>query len=252
MAISAAREAGMIILKYYNNNYHIRDKGFSNPVTTADTEADTFLGNTILAEFPGDGWLSEETKDSTERLSKQRVWVVDPLDGTIEFIRGIPEFVVSVALTIDREPVVGVIYNPLTKEMFSAMTGSASRLNGNEIHCSANTELHEATVYVSRSETKSGLWKPFEDMFKMLIVSGSIANKLVHTAANYSDLTISLRPKNEWDICAADLIVRNAGGLLINRDLNPIRYNSENPFIPNGLIAGPPQLLEKVKPLFKI
>ena len=244
-------EAGKIILKYFNTTYHIRDKGFNNPVTTADLEADMFLRNTILAEFPNDGWLSEETKDSTERLSKQRVWIVDPLDGTIEFIRRIPEFVVSIALTIDREPVVSVIYNPLTKELFSTMTGSESRLNGKVIHCSANTELHNATVYVSRSETDSGLWKPFEDVFKMLIVSGSIANKLVHTAANHSDLTISLRPKNEWDICAADLIIRNAGGLLINRDLNPIRYNSKNPFIPNGLIAGPPQLVEKVKPLFK-
>jgi len=215
-------------------------------------EADLFLRNTILAEFPKDGWLSEETKDSTERLSKQRVWVVDPLDGTIEFIRGIPEFVVSIALTIDHEPVVGVVYNPLTKELFSTMTGSESQLNGNVIYCSANTELNQATVYVSRSETKSGLWKPFEDVFKILIVSGSIANKLVHTAAKHSDLTISLRPKNEWDICAADLIVRNAGGLLINRNLKPIHYNSEDPSIPNGLIAGPPQVVEKVKPFFKI
>lgn len=252
LAIAVAQDAGKIILKYYHGSYTIRDKGLNDPVTTADLEADAFLRNRILSEFPDDGWLSEETRDSTARLAQRRVWVVDPLDGTIEFIHGIPEFVVSIALTIEREPVVGIVYNPLTKELFSALAGSVSQLNGAEIHCSTKTELREATVYVSRSETRAGLWKPYENIFKKQITGGSIANKMVHTATNHSDLTISLRPKNEWDICAADLIVRCAGGIVINRNLNPIRYNSENPAVPNGLLAGPPRLLEKAKPLFKI
>jgi len=251
LAISAAQEAGKILLKYYDNHYEINQKDNDSPVTTADLEADIYLRNTILAEFPDDGWLSEETADSTERLTKKRVWVVDPLDGTIEFIHGHAEFVVSVALTENSEPVVGVVYNPLTRELFTAMAGDISRLNGAPIQCSTKTELSKSTVYVSRSETKSGKWDRYDGIFKLRFVSGSIAYKLVHTAACHSDMTISLHPKNEWDICAADLIIRNAGGRLINRNLETVCYNSSDPFIPNGLIAGPHHLVEKAIPIFQ-
>jgi len=92
-----------------------------------------------LGEFPGDGWLSEETRDSAERLSKKRVWVVDPLDGTRDFIAGRTEFVVSIALVEDAEPVIGVIYNPVTEELFTAIKDQPSQLNESVISCSTNS-----------------------------------------------------------------------------------------------------------------
>ena len=98
LAKGAAIEAGGLILNYYKSDYEIKDKGYHNPVTTADNAADTRLREILTEARPEYGWLSEETVDSPERLTKERVWVVDPLDGTKEFIEGVPHFVVSIAL----------------------------------------------------------------------------------------------------------------------------------------------------------
>ena len=115
----AARNAGKILMKYYKSeDNEVKMKGIDNPVTIADNEADKYLSEFLIGEFPDDGWLSEETVDTEERLSKNRVWIVDPLDGTKEFIEGIPHFSVSIALVHDGRPILGVIYNPATNEMF--------------------------------------------------------------------------------------------------------------------------------------
>ena len=124
LAKEAAVNAGELILNYYKADYEIRDKGYQNPVTTADHASDAFLKDTLTKAYPEYGWLSEETVDSKERLSKKRVWVVDPLDGTKEFIEGVPHFVVSIALVESGIPIVGVLYNPVTAEMFSASKGN--------------------------------------------------------------------------------------------------------------------------------
>jgi myo-inositol-1(or 4)-monophosphatase len=205
-----------------------------------------------LREFPDDGWLSEETRDSAERLSKKRVWVVDPLDGTRDFIAGRPEFVVSIALVENANPTIGVIYNPVTGELFTAVKDQPSQLNGSVISCSTKKQLNESTIYVSRSETRAGLWKQYRDLFKKQVVCGSVAYKLAHIAAAHGDLFVSLKPKNDWDICAGDLIVRNADGIIVNHKSDTIRYNTANPFIPHGLIAGPSQLVKRALPYFKI
>ena len=205
-----------------------------------------------MGEFPNDGWLSEETRDSAERLSKKRVWVVDPLDGTRDFIAGRPEFVVSVALVEDTKPVIGIIYNPVTEELFTAVKDQPSQLDGSVISCSTKLQLSESAIYVSRSETRAGLWEQYKDLFKKQVVCGSVAYKLAHIAASHGDLFVSLKPKNDWDICAGDLIIRNAGGKLINRKSDTMRYNTAVPFIPHGLIAGPSQLVKRALPYFKI
>ena len=137
LAKDAAIEAGKIILSYYKSDYEIRDKGYHNPVTTADHAADTFLKETLTKDRPEYGWLSEETVDSPARLSKDRVWVVDPLDGTKEFIEGVPNFVVSVALVEKGFPIVGVLYNPVTKETFTAAKDEGAYLDGELIRCTA-------------------------------------------------------------------------------------------------------------------
>ena len=129
----AARNAGKILMKYYKSeDNEVKMKGIDNPVTIADNEADKYLFEFLIGEFPDDGWLSEETVDTEERLSKNRVWIVDPLDGTKEFIEGIPHFSVSIALVHDGDPVIGVIYNPATNEMFSCQKGKGVYLNGHK------------------------------------------------------------------------------------------------------------------------
>ena len=129
IALEASRGAGDIIMKYYKHDYEIKEKGYHNPVTTADNEADDFLKKTLLDARPDYGWLSEETVDSKERLTKKKVWIVDPIDGTKEFIEGVPQFVVSIGLVDNGKPVVGILHNPATDETFYASHGCGSFLN---------------------------------------------------------------------------------------------------------------------------
>ncbi|MGY8787867.1 MAG: 3'(2'),5'-bisphosphate nucleotidase CysQ [Fidelibacterota bacterium] len=245
LAKDAAIEAGKIILSYYKADYEIRDKGYHNPVTTADHAADTFLKETLTKDRPEYGWLSEETVDSPDRLSKDRVWVVDPLDGTKEFIEGVPNFVVSVALVEKGFPIVGVLYNPVTKETFTAAKDEGAYLDGELIRCTAKENLNDMVILNSRSETRRGLWSPFDGTFGELRAIGSVAYKLGLTAAGKADIFASLRPKNEWDICAGNCIINEAGGKLIDLHGNPRQYNLEKTLITPGLIAGKIDAVDK-------
>ena len=157
LAKDAAIEAGGLILNYYKAEYEIKDKGYHNPVTTADHAADSYLKKVLKDARPEYGWLSEETVDSPERLTKDRVWVVDPLDGTKEFIEGVPNFVVSVGLVENGLPIVGVLYNPVTKETFTAAKGEGAHLNGESIQCLTKEDIGEMVILNSRSETMGTL-----------------------------------------------------------------------------------------------
>ncbi|MAO86522.1 MAG: 3'(2'),5'-bisphosphate nucleotidase CysQ, partial [Candidatus Marinimicrobia bacterium] len=210
IAKTAAIEAGGIILNYYKADYEIKDKGYHNPVTTADNAADTRLKEILTETRPEYGWLSEETVDSHKRLKKERVWIVDPLDGTKEFIEGVPHFVVSVALVENGNPIVGVLYNPVTAETFTAAKGEGAELNGEEIQCATKDNVGNMVILNSRSETRRGLWAPYDGTFGELRAIGSVAYKLGLTAAGQADIFASLRPKNEWDICAGNCIINEA------------------------------------------
>ncbi len=245
IAISAAQEAGATVLKYYKADYEIKEKGYHNPVTTADHAADAQLKKILRDAFPDYGWLSEETVDSKERLAKERVWVVDPLDGTKEFIEGVPHFVISIALVDKQQPVIGVLYNPVTKELFSAAAGVGAALNGEPIRCATRTSVDQMVILNSRSETRRGLWAPFDDTFGELRAIGSVAYKLGLTAAGQADIFASLRPKNEWDICAGNCIINEAGGKLIDLNGNQVNYNNASTLITPGLIAGEYDAVDK-------
>ena len=245
IAKDAAIEAGGLILSYYKADYEIKDKGYHNPVTTADHAADARLKDMLTGSYPDYGWLSEETVDSKKRLNKDRVWVVDPLDGTKEFIEGVPHFVVSVALVENGEPILGVLYNPVTTETFTAIKGQGAMLDGEKIKCSEKEKPDEMVIFNSRSETRSGLWDPFQDTFKELKAIGSVAYKLGLTAAGRADIFASLRPKNEWDICAGNCIINEAGGKLVDLYGNARQYNSPDTLITPGLIAGQVDAVDK-------
>ena len=236
---------------YYKADYEIHDKGYHNPVTTADHAADSLLKEMLTESCPDYGWLSEETVDSPDRLSKERVWVVDPLDGTKEFIEGVPQFVVSIAIVENGEPVVGVLYNPVTKDTFAAAKGEGAFLNDKPIHCVTKDSVGDMVILNSRSETRRGLWEPFANTFGELRAIGSVAYKLGLTAAGKADIFASLRPKNEWDICAGNCIINEAGGKLIDLNGNIRRYNQEYTIIEPGLIAGDTEAVAKVMNVFK-
>lgn len=234
-AVQAAREAGAIISGYYDGTVEVREKGHDNPLTAADLESNARIRSLVAAAFPDDGWLSEETADSTERLTRRRVWVVDPLDGTKEFIQHIPEFCVCIALVEDGRPVVGVEYNPATSRLYVAARGRGTTMNGQPVRVSPTAVVAEARVMASRSEDKRGEWDPFKAHCRV-VLTGSVAFKLAELSAGNGDATFTLTPKNEWDICAGSILVEEAGGKVTGLDGRPLVFNQPSPLRP-GMIA---------------
>ncbi len=237
VAVEAARAAGSVLRRRFEGSYTVRykNRGIDDPVTEADTEANTVIRAHIETHFPQDGWLSEETSDSPARLGKRRVWIVDPMDGTREFVRRLPEFAVSIALADAGEPVLGVVYNPIHDELIAGARGSGVTLNGAPARVTSHGELDTARVLASCSEFEAGEWEEFQGELQFAVV-GSVAYKLGLLAAGRCDATFSLRPKNEWDVCAGHALVSEAGGRMTDRFGAPLRFNRRQPAFP-GTIA---------------
>lgn len=217
--------AGEVILKTRARGFSVSLKPNQDVLTEADLAANQVLKNTLLGSFPEDGWLSEETADTPERLSNERVWIVDPIDGTREFIKSIPEYAISVALVERGEVVLAGVYNPETKECFHAVKGGGAFLNNQPIQC--RQAFHPpAVLLASRSEFQRGEWASFSA--NDVKVVGSIAYKLALVAAGYADATFSLGPKSEWDIAAGVLLVTESGGIASTRDGKPFQFNQPN------------------------
>ncbi|MEO5345675.1 MAG: 3'(2'),5'-bisphosphate nucleotidase CysQ [Magnetococcus sp. YQC-9] len=233
---AAAHEAGEAIMRYFRLGQtvsalaEVREKGFDNPLTKADLEADALLRERLLGSHPHCGWLSEETVDNPDRLAQRAIFVVDPIDGTKEFIAGLPQFALSLALVEEGLPVAACIHNPATNETFTALGGGGSRLNGVPIQVTERRVLHGATCLASRSETARGDWEPFLSEWQVQTM-GSIAYKLALVASGRFDMTFTLSPKNEWDFCAGDLLVREAGGRVTHKSGARFRYNQSNPTV---------------------
>jgi myo-inositol-1(or 4)-monophosphatase len=236
LAKKAAREAGEILRGYYKREgLKVGLKSPDNPVTQADLEADSAIKKVLRDPFPSYGWLSEETVDNDDRLKCRRVWIVDPLDGTKEFINGIPEFSVAIALIEDGVPILGVTYNPIKREMYSSARGVGCHLNTRRVRVTRLRTLKRATVLASRSETARGEWQVFHGM---LIVSptGSVAYKLAMVAAGKADATFTRSPKSEWDIASGAALVAEAGGTITDAAGRELRFNKRNVKL-EGLIA---------------
>jgi len=163
------------------------------------------------------------------------VWIVDPLDGTKEFIKGIPEFAVAIALIEDGVPALGVTYNPIKREMYWAARGVGCHLNTRRVRVTRKRTLKGATVLASRSETARGEWQGFDGMLKVS-PTGSVAYKLAIVAAGKADATFTRSPKSEWDIASGAALVIEAGGTITDIKGREIRFNQRNVKL-EGLIA---------------
>jgi myo-inositol-1(or 4)-monophosphatase len=244
-ALAAAREAGAILLRHWTDDLRHWEKSDDNPVTRADLEADQAIAARLRAALPEDARLSEETVSDPIRLRSRRVWIVDPMDGTKEFIGKIPEFGVSIALVEDGEPVVGVIHNPAARTTVWATRGGGTFRDGAQVRVSPVTRLADAVVIASRTEIKRDQFAPYAGWFRELRPVGSIAWKLACIASGEGDLNVSVAPKNEWDVCAGDVLVREAGGVYVAFDGSRRRYNQEKTLIEAGMAAGPPALVQQ-------
>lgn len=239
-ALDAARE---VFARFTPGAIETEYKAGHDPVTEADRAVDAVLRQNLLRD--GEGWLSEETADNAARLDKQRVWIVDPLDGTREFVMGLPEFCVSIGYIENGKPVAGGIYNPATQESFLGAVDSGVLYNGKPAQASLRTSLAGALVLASRSEVKRGEWKQFENAPFRTQAMGSVAYKLALVAAGKADVTFTLTPKNEWDVAAGAALVQSAGGFVLTLENSPLVCNRKNPLI-SGLLAGGPDLRKEL------
>lgn len=246
VAERAAREAGETIMALYGTNYRIEEKGKGQPVTPADLEANLKIQEVLLGRYPDDGWLSEESRDDSRRLTRSRVWVIDPIDGTKEFIQCVPQFSVSIGLVVDGKVALGVVYNPAEHKFYAAMRGGGARLNGSPIEVSPRKEPLGARLLVSRSESRRK-FTPFAGRYRLEPV-GSIAYRLALVAGGEGDGTITFRSIHEWDVCAGVLIVEEAGGTVIDGDGNAICFNQPDPLI-HGLVASNESLAPGIRKL---
>src|SRR6202161_3503177 len=236
--IENALEAARVVFSGFTpGDVQAEYKAGHDPVTAADKAVDAVLRQNLLRE--DEGWLSEESADDLSRLDKSRVWVVDPLDGTREFVMGLPEFCVSIGFVENGKPVAGGIYNPATKETFLGSIDSGVLYNGQLARPSQRTTLAGALVLASRSEVKRGEWKAFENGGFKVQAMGSVAYKLALVAAGLADVTFTLTPKNEWDVVAAAALVQSAGGFVSTLEGTSLSANRRDPLLSGLLASGP-------------
>jgi myo-inositol-1(or 4)-monophosphatase len=236
---AALADARVIFDRFTPGAIDAEFKAGHDPVTEADRAIDAVLRQNLLRH--GEGWLSEESVDDFTRLEKSRVWVIDPLDGTREFVKGIPEFCVSIGFVEDGIPVAGGIHNPARNETFLGALDAGVLYNGKPATPSPRTSLHGAITLASRSEVKRGEWKPFENGPLEIQAMGSVAYKLARVSAGLADITFTLTPKHEWDVAAGAALVLSSGGFVTSLENSAFRANHKNPLI-SGLIAGGPHL----------
>jgi myo-inositol-1(or 4)-monophosphatase len=230
LILDAAREAGALARDIRRKGLEIEYKADDNtPVTNADLATDKLLTERLRAARPDYGWLSEETRDTPERLGKTRLWVVDSIDGTNSFVAGIPEFAISVGLVDRGRAVIGVVFNPVTGELYHAVAGGGAFLNGAPIHVSRTDEAAEVRrIAAARSEMGRGEFDHFTAPWQVSPL-GSTAYKMAKVAEGRVDVFVSAGSKAEWDVAGAAVVVAEAGGRVTRLDGAELRYNQPDP-----------------------
>lgn len=244
----AALAAGKLALDYRARGLTTQWKPGNSPVTDGDLAVDALLRETLLVARPDYGWLSEETADNPDRLSKSRLFIVDPIDGTQAYMKGKPWFSVCIAVVEDGRPTAGVVFAPDLDEIYEASLGGAARLNGQRIHVSDRATLEGCAILSDAQMLAHPAWtNPWPDM--EVASRNSVAYRMALVAAGTFDAALALSSKQEWDIAAADLICSEAGGRVTDHKDRTFRYNRPNPRQSSLVCAGPalhPLLIERV------
>jgi myo-inositol-1(or 4)-monophosphatase len=239
----AMRQAGQQVLKLAAEGFETHIKKDRSPVTTADLAVNQILHELLLTAFPHDAWLSEEGPDDPRRLENKRVWVIDPIDGTKYFMRGIPQYAISVALVESHQPVVAAVYNPATDELFSAVRGMGAWLNGQPIHVTPARD-GRPVVLVNPPALERGVFRAIEAAAECRAM-GSIAYTLAQVAAGRADATLNLDGLNEWDVAGGVLLIEEAGGMVMDRNGSPVCFNQAKTTI-HGILAANKDLLDRL------
>ncbi len=236
----SATEAAELVMGYFENDPKSWKKNDVSPVSEADLASDALLQKRLLGARPDYGWLSEETEDNPERLSRESVWIVDPIDGTNAFLQGKPDFTICAGLARGGEAVAGVVVNPVHRQVFTAIRGQGAWMNGDTLQGPTEAPLEEARFLCRRNVMKSERWAGAVPNAKSAYI-GSLAYQLCVLAMGDRDAAVSVNPLHEWDIAAAGLILTEAGGVVTDQRGEALKYNQSVPRM-DGMICAAPGL----------
>jgi myo-inositol-1(or 4)-monophosphatase len=230
----AVRAGGAIALQYYQTDYKRWSKDCGSPVTEADLAVNGYLQETLTAARPDYGWLSEESADDDARLSKSHVFVIDPIDGTVAFLKGRPHFTICAAVVVAGRPSCGAIYNPASDELYAARLGAGATRNGVAIAPGTRNTIAGCAMLGDRTQLSR---PPFPPMH--LQNRNSVAYRIMLVADGSADASVSLTAKRDWDLAAADIILHEAGGRLTDARGAPLTYNRPSTLQPSLVAANP-------------
>jgi myo-inositol-1(or 4)-monophosphatase len=249
LIVEAAQKAGELASSLRQRGLEIAYKAGDSPVTNADLAADRLLTETLRGARPDYGWLSEETADDPARLSKRRLFVVDPIDGTRAFLKGRPWWAVCVAVVEDARPIAGVVFAPQLDETYSASADGAATLNGLPIAASATSQVEGCGMVGDPRMFSHPAWPtPWPQM--RVEQRSSTAYRMCLVASGQFDAAMAMLPKHDWDLAAADLIAGQAGCFVGDHLGRGFAYNRERPLQPSLICAAPglaPLILERVR-----
>ncbi|MHA2296633.1 MAG: inositol monophosphatase family protein [Candidatus Hodarchaeales archaeon] len=227
VALEAIKEAQKVLLDFHEQDLDVEYKGKDNPVTKADIKTDKYLRETIISEFPADGWISEESQNDPSTLQqKQRIWVVDPIDGTQDFIDNTGDFCICVAFLVDSQPVFGFVAKPAEDKLYSAIHHSGASCNSKPIEVSNIKDPKDTRIAVSNFEKRRRLLENYlpDWMRKNVKTIGSTGLRMASVAEGAVDGFFCVWELGIWDICAASLIVEEAGGKVTDFSGSPINW----------------------------
>lgn len=266
VALRLAREAGGVILEGYDEPIRVERKvdadDYVEPVTATDRAANELIVSGIKSAFPDDGILAEESVDTERRLSKRRVWMIDPLDGTNGFIARDGDFAVQIGLAVEGRSVLGVVYQPLPDVLYHATDGSGAWMEqrgerAERLLVSGASDLRRMRLAASRSHRSPRMNLVVEALdIKEEVNRGSVGVKVGLIVEQQCDLYVHLSPRTkQWDTCAPEAILNEAGGRLTDLFGQPLGYNSPEVQNRNGIVASNgaahDSIIERLAPLLK-
>ena len=266
VATELGRAAGAVLLAHYQSPFLVEQKVNAllemEEVTAADREANDLIVRRLADEFPGDGILAEESVDTDARLHKQRVWLIDPMDGTKNFVQRDGDFAVQIGLAVAGEAVLGVVYQPVRDILYRAVRGDGSwrEQDGKQaerMRVSAKTDPAEMVLASSRSHRSPRMERVVDSFgFKFETRRGSVGVKIGLIAEQEADLYLHLSPSTkQWDTCAPEIVLTEAGGRLTDLFGKPLRYNAPRIDNRNGVVAtnsaAHAVVIDNLKPLLR-
>ncbi|MCY4304219.1 MAG: 3'(2'),5'-bisphosphate nucleotidase CysQ [Aestuariivita sp.] len=242
LLINAAQQAGEIAKSMHGTKMNKWEKAEGQgPVSAADIAVNSMLEDQLRNARPQYGWLSEESEDCIDRLQCKSVFIIDPIDGTSSYIKGLDTWALSLAVSTKGKITAAVIYLPMHNLLYSACHKTKSKLNGVPIHASNRKKINGAFALTNAGSMDSAYWKEQSPPDIIRVYRPSMAYRMALIAEGRFDTMFTIYPSWEWDIAAGDLILRKAGAKVTNKRGRLLTFNNKYPKL-HGVISANPKL----------